>query len=252
MSVARRQLLLGCVALTGVASAANISAAKLRRVSQHELDEAIEPHATWLSGDGQGRRAVFSGCDLAGLDFRSTQADLVDLRYADFTAADLTGVRGNNVSLCYASLHSTRLSWSRLTRPSFICSGMRGAICDNALWGWDERSRSSPSLPNGHDGAVFHHTDAGRSDFRRSMVRGMFVDTRFTCANFGDANLSYSLFLGGGVLPTSFFDADISRADFRSANIQAALFRTERCSGVDFTEAEIGYGVKLPPRRTLS
>jgi uncharacterized protein YjbI with pentapeptide repeats len=249
MKLARRTLLLGgafCSIAPASNSAPQVLQKKRRRISQGELDEAMEAHEAWLTDGNQGRRAVFTEADLSGLDFRSDQDALLDLRGADFTNADLTGIRANLVSFSYASLHSARLSWSRLKRPSFISATLRYATCDNVTWGWDDRMTPDHSWADKGDGAAFLHADAARSNFERSKIRGFFVDTRFTCANLCEADLSYSMFVGGSGESNSFFETNLSRTIFRSTIIRAARFSTQICDGADFTDALIGYGVKLP------
>src|ERR1700722_6494221 len=115
-----------------------------RRISQRELEDGIELHASWLEDGDRGARAVFSNCDLSGRDFLSGRPDIVDLRGSDFTEADLSAITGNQVSFHRASLQSARLSWSHLKLPIFCGATLRKAFCDNVLLGWPSRSSFEP------------------------------------------------------------------------------------------------------------
>ena len=74
-----------------------------RRVSQGELETAIELHAYWMTNDPRGKRAAFSNCDLSGRDFMTDRTEIINLHGADFTEADLIFVTGNEVNFRHAS-----------------------------------------------------------------------------------------------------------------------------------------------------
>ncbi len=252
MLLARRTFLFGgalCSAANAAVSpisAPPVLRTRLRRVSQGELDAAIDAHKAWLDDDSQGERAVFAKYDLSGLDLHSHEDVLIDLRGSDFTGADLTGVTGNLVGFNHASLHGARLSWSRLKKPGFLQASLRNARCDHVIWGWDSRMTPDPAWLDAGEGAALHHVDAGRSDFSGAIIRGLFVDCKFLLSNLCEADLSYSVFAGGSACSTSFFKANLSRARFAHTIIKGARFSTDMCEGVDFTGAQIGYGVKPP------
>src|ERR1700692_267844 len=65
-----------------------------KKVSQDELSEAIVNHRAWLEDQGKGTRTVFNNRDLSGLHFTSGDGSMVNLRGADFTGSDMTGVTG--------------------------------------------------------------------------------------------------------------------------------------------------------------
>lgn len=138
MKLARRAFLgLLAVAAKPRASLSSpaVSQNHLKRVTQSELDDAIELHSRWLNGDAHGRRAVFSNRDLSGLDFGRSRSELVVLRGADFTEADLTGIQGNEVNFHCASLQGARLSYSNLIAPIFSGATLRRAECKSVVWG---------------------------------------------------------------------------------------------------------------------
>jgi uncharacterized protein YjbI with pentapeptide repeats len=182
---------------------------------------------------------VFADRDLSGLDFLSEQDELVNLQGSDFTGADLSGVTGNNVSFLRSSLHGANLSRSHLKRPTFSYASLRSAICEGAIWGWDDRHMSNPARPGPLEGAAFQHTDAAAANFERAVLRGLFVEANLNGANLIEANLSYSLFYGVGHYETSFFAAELTRAKFNFADIRAVRFRKAILTGVDFAHAEI-------------
>src|SRR3954447_1715725 len=71
-------------------------------ISQDELTASIISHGAWLRNPQEGARANFSYRNLSGLDFDVGSTALVDVSDAHFTGADLTGVKGANVSFLRA------------------------------------------------------------------------------------------------------------------------------------------------------
>ena len=234
------------MASVGAIYSPTVASARLRRVSQGELDAAIENHAIWLDDSSRGARAVFSNCDLTGLDLHCAKGALINLRGSDFTGADLTGVTGNLVSFRHASLHYARLSRSQFAEPAFIDASLRGAICDNVVWGWNLRQSAGPSDAEPEPGAVMFNCNACKADFRQARIRGYFLGTNFVASSLVDADFSYSRFMGTHLHETSFFRADLARARFDHAEIAYARFSQATLAGTDFRHARIGPRVQLP------
>jgi uncharacterized protein YjbI with pentapeptide repeats len=124
-TLARRGFLRQLGAIAGILPSANgicspfVAKEHKRRINQCDLEEAIAQHTNWLEDHDRGTRAVFSNCNLSGLDFLSNRSDIINLRGSDFTEADLSAITGNQVSFHRASLQCARLSWSRLKLPIF-------------------------------------------------------------------------------------------------------------------------------------
>jgi uncharacterized protein YjbI with pentapeptide repeats len=232
--------LVGAVAATTTSICTpNFARGHSRRVSQADLDNAIERHAIWLVDGGRGARAIFSHCDLSGLDFGFERESSVDLREADFTGADLTGIKGNVIGFVRAAMRGARLSTSQLKRPVFSYASLFGAKCNEVVWGWDEREQQENARLEPLSGAVFLHTDAGHADFTRATIRAHFEEMRFGSATLVEADLSHSHFCGPSFAGTSFFRADLTRAKFRRAYLRAVRFRGAICDGTDFADAEL-------------
>jgi uncharacterized protein YjbI with pentapeptide repeats len=202
-----------------------------RRVSQAELNDAIESHAEWLAGGSAGRRAVFANCDLSALDLSPRGESLTDFRAADFTQANLRETTAARVSFVRASLHGADLSGTCFADPAFSYASLRNAICVNAVWG---TSREDIRL------ADFQHADVVSAVLTGARIRGLFCDTRFTSAHLEDADFSHSRFLGAGsVLPTSFFGANLRRASFDKTVLQAARFSRADLADATFRGADV-------------
>ncbi|MFB9268362.1 pentapeptide repeat-containing protein [Bradyrhizobium erythrophlei] len=150
MPFGRRDVFTRLVGAVATATASictpNTARGHSRRVSQADLNDAIERHAMWLVDGVRGARAIFSHCDLSGLDFGFERETPVDLREADFTGADLTGIKGNEVSFVRAAIRGATLSWSHLKRPVFSYASLRDTRCNDVVWGWDDclDKKSSP------------------------------------------------------------------------------------------------------------
>jgi uncharacterized protein YjbI with pentapeptide repeats len=166
-----------------------------RRISQRELEDAIERHAHWLEDDQCGARATFSNCDLSGRDFLSGRTEIVDLRGSDFTEADLSAITGNQISFHRASLQSARLSESYLKLPIFCGATLRKALCNNVVWGWPSPSSFQP--PSKIDGwdpkATFINTVLTITDFNDARVMGFFSGTRFTGSSLRGASVAFTI-----------------------------------------------------------
>jgi uncharacterized protein YjbI with pentapeptide repeats len=248
MMASRRNFLarlIGAATAGGIAAPA-IATSHARRISQGDLNGAIESHALWLADRSRGARAAFPDCDLSGLDFHGGQDALVDLRGSDFTNADLSGVTGNLVSFRRSSLHYARLSGSRLIEPGFIDASLRGAICEDVVWGRNDRLPAGPAHAGATFGAAMFNCDAGQANFRRARIRGHFCQTGFVAASLIDADFSYSAFSGSFSQQTSFFGADLTRARFDHAELAYTRFSQATLAGTDFRKARIGPRVKLP------
>jgi uncharacterized protein YjbI with pentapeptide repeats len=216
-----------------------------QKVSQDELTEAVINHRAWLEDQGKGRRAVFNNRDLSGLNFTSGDGSMVNLRGADFTGSDMTGITGKDVSFLRASLHDARLSWSRFELVTFSNASLRRSKCDNVVWGWDAASQQSPSPVDPANASGFQYTDAGHADFSRAKIRGFFHETSFTAAKLIEADFSYSHFCGNGFSQTSFHGANLSSAKFNFANLSYVNFSSAICTQTDFNNSQVGYRARF-------
>lgn len=205
-----------------------VSTGHRRRVGQSELEAAIALHASWLEDDSLGARAVFSDCDLSGLDFLSCSPQIIDLRGSDFTAADLSGTTANQISFHRASLQSARLSSSQLKLPIFCGATLRRTLCNDVVWGWPSPlTMVPPSLIDGWSPrATFMETDLSFSNFGNARVMGFFSGTRFSSSSLENADLSYSDFAGiKYVCENSFAKSALNRTIFKHASIEGTNFR---------------------------
>ena len=209
-----------------------------RRITQSELEAALDLHSYWIEGDSRGMRAIFNNCDLSGRDFFSDRMEVIHLRGSDFTDADLSGITGNEVSFNWSSLQSAQLSWSHLKLPSFCSATLRRARCDSVLWGWP--SETSFQIPARIDGwlpqATFINTDLSFTSFDEARVMGFFSETRFTNASLRDTDLSYSHI----AFDTFFSGSELLRTKFHRASMNAAHFRFAHLTEVDFSFADVG------------
>lgn len=213
-----------------------------RRITQSEFNDAIPQHARWLQNRTEGRRADFASCDLSGLDFGVDNPNQVLLRGADFTEANLSGIRGNDVNLCHASLHYTNLSGSHLKSPVFYGAILRNADGREVVWGWPERdSLLYPGPINAAETAVFMSTCLRGADFDHARVRGYFHDCSLSGASFAFADFSQSDFSGNDD-DNRFAGAMLVETKFHHASVMSARFEKSIIRGADFL------GARLHPR----
>jgi uncharacterized protein YjbI with pentapeptide repeats len=230
-------------ALLGVVPTKPIATGHRRRITQGELDNAIDQHGRWLDRRDSGRRANFSSCDLSGLDFGWSDPRQVVLRGADFTEADLQGVRANDVNFHYASFQYANLSFSHLKAPVFSCANLSEANCHDAVWGWPKLDPAQPIArvvhPSEH--AVFIGARLTGVCFDQARVRGYFNDCSLVGASLAFADFSQSQFAGkDGV--NRFAHAKLLQTKFHFASISSALFNRAVIQDADF------FGAELHPR----
>ncbi len=186
---------------------------RFRRITQSQLEEAIERHSLWLQGNIRGSRAVFTRCDLSGLSLRQVGSRQINLTGADFSEADLSGIVGDDVNFHLAALLNTRLSWSILNAPVFSGAALRGARCDHVIWGWGHASDGSSQLGLKYPDliAVFINTYLAYGTFDHSRIRGYFSGTTLHDSSMSLADFSYSDFAGvRAICETSFAGASHS------------------------------------------
>jgi uncharacterized protein YjbI with pentapeptide repeats len=213
-----------------------------RRVSQTELNDAIDQHARWLEDRARGRRASFACCDLSGLDFGATEPDQVLLRGADFTEADLRGIRGNDLNFHHASLHYANLSHSHLKAPVFGGAILRNADCRDIVWGWPTRETPRPaSKVAASEMAVFMSTCLAGANFDQARVRGYFHDCSLNDASLVLADFSQSEFAGTEE-SNRFRGARLIRTNLQFASIDSARLDKALIREADFL------GARLHPR----
>lgn len=205
-----------------------------RPVSQSALRGALADHARWQEDRTRGKRADFAGRDLSGLDFGIDNPEQVQLRGADFTEADLSGIRGNDVNFYHASLQYAKLSYSHLKAPVFRGAILFNADCRNAVWGWP--ARDAPLCPGqvaASDRAVFMSTCLQSVKFDRARIRGYFHGCSLSGAALYFSDFSQSEFLGNDddnrfagamLVETKFHHATIKSAKFDKAIIRRADF----------------------------
>ncbi|MHC2367424.1 uncharacterized protein YjbI with pentapeptide repeats [Bradyrhizobium diazoefficiens] len=217
------------------------------RVTQSGLASAIDQHFQWLTNGTEGARAVFANCDLSGLDFLCDQPGIVDLRGADFTDADLSGIRGNELSFHHASLQGARMTSSLLSAPVFSGATLRRALCDQVVWGWPAARQTGDAFADDFSpAATFINTDLDLADFKQARVRGYFCGVQFTHASLVDTDLSCSRFDGHAVYcPNSFAGSHLIRTKFGNTTVNATRFRFAiNCA--DFSRAAIGADCTWP------
>jgi uncharacterized protein YjbI with pentapeptide repeats len=238
--IGRRRLLAAAFGALATPSSPVIGHGR-RRVTQGELDDAIAQHRRWLEDRTVGRRADFTSCNLAGLDFGFDHPDQVVLRNADFTDADLSGIRGNDVNFHHGSLQYANLSGSHLKAPVFSNAVLTGADCRRVVWGWP--STRGPLVPGyqmqpPEHAAVLMTAMLSKAIFDRGRIRGYFYDCSLTAASLVATDLSQSQFAGSSGA-NRFGMAKLIETRFRYTQIAEAAFKKAVISRADFLGARL-------------
>src|ERR1035437_8791860 len=229
MNIDRRNILFAAAALATRSQSAQ--AYKQReRVSQQELDEAILLHGTWLADRNRGKRCMFGGRDLSGLQDGVLSGGPVDLNGADFTQADLSGTEADDILVHHCSFNGATFDGCRWRHPVFSFSDMRRASDRRVKWGTPGRRGSAERSLADFSHAVLHY-----ADLLEARICGYFYGTKLRDASLVRADLSLSDFLGPKHYETSFSGAQLRGAKLHHCRISSASFFNADCSRVDFS-----------------
>lgn len=201
----------------------------LEKVTQRELDDIIQKHATFLKGVRGGARAILKFKDLSHLDFHGCNLSQGDFTGSLLNSADLSRGVFKGVSFFACDMRNANLEHADFSRADF-----RGAYVAGAnLTGADLKSADM------REGRLMERDDSGQMvDMKRP---GVPLDkthkTIFTGAKLSETNLS-----GSRASSADFSDADLSGvvikdADFSGANLEGANLTNADFTGTDLTNS---------------
>jgi uncharacterized protein YjbI with pentapeptide repeats len=117
------------------------------KLTQQQLNEIIELHQLWVECQPNGKRAIFYGIDLSGLDFQNKnlrnaifrRSNLSNTNFcgatlynADFSRADLSGSDLSKANIRYATLTDANLTGVNLSYADMYGSNLINADLTNA------------------------------------------------------------------------------------------------------------------------
>lgn len=199
----------------------------LEKVTQRELDDIIQKHATFLKGIRGGARAILKFKDLSHLDFHGCNLSQGDFTGSLLNSADLSRGIFKGVSFFACDMRNANLEHADFSRADF-----RGAYVAGAnLTGADLKSADM------REGRLMERDDRGQMvDMKRPGVPpDKTHKTIFTGAKLSETNLS-----GSRASSADFSDADLSGvmikdADFSGANLEGANLTNADFTGSDLT-----------------
>jgi uncharacterized protein YjbI with pentapeptide repeats len=232
MQMSRRHFFVAATttATTGLRPA--LARTQNKRVSQSELDEAIQLHAMWLASINDGQRCSFSGSDLSGLRFGNEGGPPVSLSGADFAQANLSGTQADDILIDRCCFNGANLDNCKWRRPVFAFADLRRVSAKQALWG--APNLQDPDLSS----ADFSYAALHDADLADATLSGFFFDTKLYRTCLSHADLSYSTFFGSKFCETTFTGANMIRAKLRYCRISSARFYNSNCTEVDFSHSE--------------
>jgi uncharacterized protein YjbI with pentapeptide repeats len=214
--------------------------AQEHRVSQDELDEAIQLHSMWLADVDSGRRCVFAGRNLSGLKFGALDRSSINLSGADFTQTNLSDTEADDILFHHCSFNGAKFDGARWRYPVFAYADMRRVSAQRVEWGVSSGRDSAERLT-----ADFSHTILKNADLTKARICGYFYSTRLGEALLTLADLSFSDFIGPKYdFEMSFSGARLGGAKLRHCHISSASFYNADCSEADFSRT-IFYNVKM-------
>lgn len=213
------------------------------RLTQADVDEAVEKHALLALGQMGGARASFAFCDMRGLTFEGVQ-----LADADFSGALVCGCDFSDANLDRAVFFAANLRGAILRRTSLVRCDFRAACLVGAdlskanMTGADfrdgaiaERGRMGHMVYLYHDpmreeqsGILLSADAMSRINPHGSVVmKANLTDAQAVNARFVEANMHLADLTGG-----NFQKADFSNADLREAIVQGANLIDADMSGI--------------------
>lgn len=232
MKIDRRNLLVAAaVATIGISQGVH-GHARGKRVSQAELDEAIRLHGMWLADMNSGRRCMFGGRDLSGLQFGTLGGATIDLNGADFTQADFSETEADDILFHHCNFNGAKFDGCRWRQPVFVFADMRRISAKKVEWGNSARRGAAM-----HFRADLGHAVLSNSDLADARICGDFYGTRLGGASLMRADLSWSELLGPMHHEMSLAGAQLTDAKLRHCRISSASFSHADCSGADFSHS---------------
>lgn len=232
MNIDRRGLLICAAAVATAASQAAQPRNQGKRVSQQELDEAIRLHGMWLADINTGRRCMFGGRDLSGLQFGAMECDPINLNGADFAQANLSETEADDILVHHCNFNGAKFDGCRWRQPVFAYADMRRASAKAVRWGNSGRGGSVSDLF-----ADFRHTVLSNADLTEARTCGYFFGTKLSEASLLRADLSQSDFLGPKHHEMSFVGAQLGGAKLHDCRMSSVSFFNADCSGTDFSRS---------------
>jgi uncharacterized protein YjbI with pentapeptide repeats len=204
--------------------AAPADASTHKRLTQQDVDLICAKHDRLWSAKLGGARAVFSFCDLTGLDFRGR--NLCD---ADFSGAILHHARMGGARLDNANLFSADLTEADMAECSMRRADLRGSCLRGAnLTGADmfEADLREGVIANADRKLGYRLMEVGA----QSQAQGV---------NLKGANLERSRLAGIVALRADFTDAVLRDAKLIRANLKQAAMSGCNLSGADLSGADL-------------
>lgn len=219
-------------------------AEKPRRLTQQEADLICARHDRLWAAKPGGARAVFSWCDLTGLDLSGRNLSDADLTGAILADCRLKGARLDHATLYCADLQHADLSDASLKRADLRGACLRGCDLTGAdMFEADLREGSIAAadakmgfrmLEHGRRLSEAHGAILTGANLERSRLSGIvaikadFTDAVLKDAKLVRANLKQATMTGCNLAGADLSGADLAGADLRDAILIGAV--TNACT----------------------
>lgn len=196
---------------------------RLKHISQDALDEIIERHGLYTTGQTGGARAVLQYCDLSHLDFHESDLSNADFTASTFSESNLSGCKLANSTFFGADLRNCNLEDANMTRAD-----LRGAYLGGANLA----------------GANLHGADISEGRIMERDERGILRDQKRRigegyATSFAGAKLNGTDLSNLNASGADFSNADLSDASFKGSTLQKALFSNTNLTSADLDGADL-------------
>ena len=195
-----------------------------RRITQTDLDEALETHLRFLQGIKGGQRLSLNFTDACRLDFQNR-----DLSHAQLVGAHLEGSVLTGAKLVSANLFAARLSGADLSDSDLSKADLRGAVLRRV-------NLENAILEDADIRGGFVLVDDGKGNLK-PFNEGITIleEVNLAGADLTGARLNRLLGTGTDLTGAVFRNARIVNADLSKSNLRGAVFTGADLSGTDLS-----------------
>jgi uncharacterized protein YjbI with pentapeptide repeats len=196
----------------------------LVRLSQVQLDEAVQRHGLFRDGRSGGRRAILVAHDLSGLGLAGADLSHADFTGSSFFGADLRGARFEAATLFACDFRQANLESASLAHADLRGCFFAGAIMLSAnLFEADLRPGA-------------HVTRDKTGEFRALLPQDR--PDAASVAGFVGADLTDASLMGAIAVKTDFSEAVMRGCKLVRAHVRGANFAGSNLQGADFAQAD--------------
>lgn len=219
---------------------------KYEKITQSDLDKAIDKHAKFKRGVRGGLRANLKFKDMTGLKFKGANMEGSDFTGSILTGADLSYGNYVNASFYACDLRNANLEKANFKRADFRGAYVAGANLTGADLGLTDL-REGKIMKNDAEGRISQmdlgKERAGKASFAGARMQETNLSgSRATDADFSEADLTGIIIKDADLRGVNFSGANLTHADLSGCDLRSANLADTITEGVILDNAEHDHG----------